>query len=256
MLKKRIIPKLLLMPSKNSKQLISGTSKKYDSLRPTGLAESQAQIYQSSISDELMVLVTSKTSLSISEIKQILSKINSRVLMPVSFGGGIDSLEAATSIFETGIEKVVFNRAQYSNPNLIRQVVQKYGQQAVVISVDYYETNNNQEVYVKMIDKFTRVNLSATIKSVEELGAGEICLNNVSRDGMLNGTDLVTLQSVRNYTNLPIVQSCGVGKISHFIDAFHNGADAVAAGTFFSFLDQSILQVRSHVKNSGIDIRS
>jgi cyclase len=256
MLKRRIIPKLLLMPSKNSKELIAGTSKEYNSLRPTGLAESQAQIYQSSICDELMVLVTSKVSLSISEIKQILSRINSRVLMPVSFGGNIDSLEVAKSVFETGVEKVVFNRAQYSNPFLIKQIAQKYGQQAVVISLDYYETNDSQEVYVKMIDKFVRVNLSTTIESIEQLGAGEICLNNVSRDGMLNGSDTITLQSVRNFTNLPIIQSCGIGKISHFVDAFHNGADAVAAGTFFSFLDQNFLQVRSHVKNSGIDIRS
>ena len=244
------------MPSKNSKQLIAGTSKEYNSLRPTGLAESQAQIYQSSISDELMVLVTSKISLPISEIKQMLSKINSRVLMPVSFGGNINSLEVAKSIFETGIEKVIFNRAQYSNPLLIKQIAQKYGQQAVVISLDYYKTIDSQDVYVKVIDKFVRVNLSATIESIERLGAGEICLNNVSRDGMLSGTDIITLQSVRKFTNLPIIQSCGIGKIAHFVDAFHNGADAVAAGTFFSFLDQSILQVRSHVKNSGIDIRS
>lgn len=256
MLKRRIIPKLLLMPSKNSKQLIAGTSKEYNSLRPTGLAESQAQIYQSSISDELMVLVTSKISLPLSEIKQMLSKINSRVLMPVSFGGNINSLEVAKSIFETGIEKVIFNRAQYSNPLLIKQIAQKYGQQAVVISLDYYKTIDSQDVYVKVIDKFVRVNLSATIESIERLGAGEICLNNVSRDGMLSGTDIITLQSVRKFTNLPIIQSCGIGKIAHFVDAFHNGADAVAAGTFFSFLDQSILQVRSHVKNSGIDIRS
>jgi cyclase len=255
MLKKRIIPKLLLMPSKNSPQIISGTSKKYDSLRPTGLPESQAQIYQSSISDELMVLVTNKISLSVSEIKSVLSRINSRVLMPVSFGGGIDSLAAAESIFETGIEKLVFNRAQYTNPILIKQVVEKYGQQAVVISIDYYESNNSQDIYIKMLDKYIRVNLRNTIASAEALGAGEICLNNISRDGILKGTDLITLQNVRNDTNLPIIQSCGVGKISHFIDAFNSGADAVAAGTFFSFLDQSILQVRNHIKNSGIDIR-
>jgi len=243
------------MPSKNSKQLISGTSKKYELLRPTGLAESQAQIYQSSISDELMVLVTNKASLPLSDIKLTLSRINSRVLMPVSFGGNIDTLEAAKSIFETGIEKVVFNRAQYLNPDLIKQVAQIYGQQAVVISIDYYETNDNQTIFVKMKDEFVRIDLNTALKNVEELGAGEICLNNISRDGVMNGTDIITLQRARNYTNLPIIQSCGVGKVSHLIDAFQNGADAVAAGTFFSFLDQSMLQVRNHVKNSGIDVR-
>lgn len=256
MLKKRIIPKLLLMRNKNSKQLISGTSTQYESLRPTGLPESQAQIYQSSTSDELMILVNNKMSLTISEIQQILARINSRVLMPISFGGGIESFDSAISIFETGIEKVIFSRAQYSNPNLIKQVVQKYGQQAVVISLDYHETNNHQEICIRVNDKFIWVKLASVLRSIEELGAGEICLNNISRDGMLDGTDLITLQYARRYTNLPIIQSCGVGKISHFIDAFQNGADAVAAGTYFSFLDQNILQVRSHVKNSGIDIRT
>ena len=99
------------------------------------------------------------------------------------------------------------------------------------------------------------MSLEKLVKNAENLGAGEICLNNISRDGSFNGSDLVSLRFVRNLTQLPLIQSCGIGKVNDFVEAFANGADAVASGSYFSFLDQNILQIRSHVKNFGINIR-
>jgi cyclase len=255
MIKKRIIPKLLLLSSENSKKIITGTSLKYETHKPTGLAESQAQIYQSTTADELMILVPHKYTFTNSEIVSVLSNINEKILMPLSYGGNLTRLEEVEQIIEAGIEKVVFNRAQFENKNVISRVAEKFGSQSVVVSLDYISTNDEEVVKVKVSGEFKEIPLKLLLENIENLGAGEICLNNISRDGTFKGTDLLTLKIVRALTNLPLIQSCGVGKVNHFVEAFQNGADAVAAGSYFSFLDQNIMQIRSHVSNFGINIR-
>jgi cyclase len=255
MIKKRIIPKILLIPSQSSKIIIAGNSLKYDTYKPTGSAESQAQIYQASVSDELMVLVSNKYTFIISEIIEILENINERILMPLCFGGNLNELEDVERIFELGVEKVIFNRAQFNNPGTISKVADKFGSQSVVVSIDFLNTEDREFVQVNVAGISQKVPLEKLIKNAENLGAGEICLNNMSRDGTFKGTDLVSLRIARNLTQLPVIQSCGVGKVNHFVEAFQSGADAVAAGSYFSFLDQNILQIRSHVSNSGINIR-
>lgn len=255
MLKKRIIPKILLLPSSSSKNIIAGASIKYDTHRPTGLPESQAQIYQATISDELMILVSHKHKFIHSEIIETLKKINDRILMPLSFGGNLDQLESVELIMELGVEKVVFNRAQFDNPSTILEVAEKYGSQSVVVSLDFVNTENEEIVSVKVQGEYKNMSLKSLINNIENLGAGEICLNNTLRDGTFLGTDLTTLKIIRDLTDLPLIQSCGVGKVNHFVEAFQFGADAVAAGSYFSFLDQNILQIRNHVSNLGINIR-
>ena len=255
MIKKRIIPKILLLPSQNSKKIIAGTSLKYDTHRPIGLAESQAQIYQSTISDELMILTSHKHKFTNSEIIETLKRINESILMPLSFGGNLNKLDDVERIIALGVEKVIFNRAQFDNPSTISKVAEKYGSQSVVISLDFINTGEEEIVAVKVSGKYKKIPLKVLLNDIENLGAGEICLNNTSRDGTFMGTDLVTLGIVRDSTDLPLIQSCGIGKVSHFVEAFENGADAVAAGSYFSFLDQNIMQIRSHVSNFGINIR-
>jgi len=257
MLKKRIIPKLILGSNSNSDRIIAGTSKNFSVFRPTGSPESQAQIYQSTISDELMVLISSIYTYKFSIVIDTLTKINNEVLMPVSFGGNIKDLFEVESIFKTGVERVVFGRAQLLIPKLIEQVSERYGSQSVVVSIDFRESeNNDNEVWHDCFGASTLINFERLIKNAENLGAGEISLNNKSLDGSLAGTDLNHLIIARKITSLPIIQNCGVGKISHFVDAFNSGADAVAAGTYFSFLDQNILQVRNHISSLGVDIRN
>ena len=255
MIKKRIIPKLVLGSNHNSNRIISGTSIQYDQVRTTGAPESQANIYQSTISDELMVLISNKFSYQFVDVISTLTRINNEVLMPVSFGGNIKNMNEVELIFETGIEKIVFNRAQYLNPKLIKNTAERFGSQSVVASIDYIESQNQSDVLISYSGKTEIMNFEVLINLAESLGVGEICLNNKSRDGMMKGTDLFYLERARIMTQLPIIQSCGVGKIQHFIDAFNNGADAVAAGTYFSFFDQNLLQVRNHIRNAGIDIR-
>jgi cyclase len=254
MIKKRIIPKLLLELSNKTGMMMTGCSIGFEEFRIVGGPESQAQIFESTVSDELMVLVRRGSESSFDSRLNALKLINEKVLMPVSFGGAISDLDQVRALFDVGIEKVIFGTAFQLNPKIIEKTAEIYGSQAVVASLDFKE---------RFLDK--DINASPGVIHIKELptqiaiatdsGAGEICLNDVSRDGSMSGTNVAQLALCRSLTNLPLIQSSGVGKTSHFVEAFNNGADAVAVGTYFAFVDQNFMQIRSHIRNSGIDIR-
>jgi len=255
MTKKRIIPKLLLELSQKSENVVTGTSINYDEFRTVGSPVSQAEIYQSTISDELMVIFRRESRSTFEQRLEILSRVTEKILMPLSFGGLISNLDEVKKLFDMGIEKIILGRAFRENPKLITATANLFGSQAVIVSIDYTENLNVSKS--KMGAGIIGANeLIQTIKTAGEIGAGEIALNDVGRDGTMSGTNISRLREVRNQTNLPIIQSCGIGKTAHFIEAFQNGADAVAVGTFFAFVDQNFIQIRSHIRNSGIDIRS
>jgi len=253
MIKKRIIPKILLDSSKISNRVVTGSSIKYKDFRVVGAPESQAGIFQATTSDELIVVARRNSNIDFESCVESLNKINQRVLMPVSFGGNISEIKQVHQLFDLGIEKVIFGRALYRNHELILQTANLYGSQAVIVSIDCYgliPTNESSEPFDE-----TKT-LESVVRHAEESGAGELCLNDIQLDGSKSGTNLRLLSQARASTDLPLIQSCGVGKTSHFIEAFEHGADAIAVGTYFAFVDQNFVQIRSHIRNSGIDIRN
>jgi cyclase len=254
MIKKRIIPKLLLEVSQKSGKVITGTSVGYSSYRNVGSPISQAEIYQSTISDELMVVFRRDSQCSFQQRLETLSQISQKILMPLSFGGSLTDIDQVKRLFDVGIEKVILGRALQQNPMLITETANLFGSQAVVVSIDYSDnTKNIQEE--KKTGVISAENLIQELKAATEAGAGEISLNDVGRDGMMSGTNIPMLAIARSQTSLPIIQSCGIGKTAHFVEAFENGADAVAVGSFFAFVNQNFIEIRSHIRNSGIDIR-
>ncbi len=258
MIKKRIIPKLILSKSSKTGKIISGTTVEFEKFRVVGSPDSQSEIFQSSISDELMVVSRRSAALEFREILQTLGMINNKILMPLSFGGSIASIEQVSEIFDLGIEKVIFGRSIFQRPNLVMETARRYGSQAVVASIDYWGDPNSTEI--GQVEPYSDIRdtslLSAALDTALELGAGEICLTDVSRDGKMSGTNIEMLQRSRSLTSLPVIQNCGVGKTSHFVDAFNFGADAIAVGTYFAFQDQNFIEIRSHISNSGVDIRT
>jgi cyclase len=205
-----------------------------------------------------MVVCRRTAALEFRDILQTLEMINNKILMPLSFGGSIVSIEQVSKIFDLGIEKIIFGRSIFQQPNLVLETARRYGSQAVVASIDYWGDLNSTEIdeaepYSEFRDTSS---LSAALDTALELGAGEICLTDVSRDGKMSGTNIEMLEKTRSLTSLPIIQNCGVGKTSNFIDAFNSGADAIAVGTYFAFQDQNFIEIRSHISNSGVDIRT
>jgi cyclase len=258
MIKKRIIPKLILSKSSKTGKIVSGATVEFEKFRIVGSPESQSEIFQSSISDELMVVCRRSEALDFQEILQTLKMINNKILMPLSFGGSILSIEQVSEIFDLGIEKVIFGRAIFQNPNLVIETARRYGSQAIVVSIDYWGDLNSNGTVASKPHSAIKANssLSGALDTALELGAGEICLTDVSKDGRMLGTNIKVLQKSRSLTSLPIIQNCGIGKTSHFVDAFKCGADAIAVGTYFAFQDQNFIEIRSHISNSGIDIRT
>jgi cyclase len=258
MIKKRIIPKLVLSKSFKTGKVISGSTVEFEKFRIVGSPESQSEIFQSSISDELMVVCRRSEVLDFQEILQTLGAINNKILMPLSFGGSIESIEQVSELFDLGIEKIIFGRSIFRNPTLVVETASRYGSQAVVASIDYWGDLKTTGVGEAKLDSEIKdiSSLSAALVTALELGAGEICLTDVSRDGKMLGTNIEVLKKSRNLTSLPIIQNCGVGRTSNFVDAFKGGADAIAVGTYFAFQDQNFIEIRSHISNSGIDIRT
>ena len=248
----------MLNRSIKSGKLISGTTTQYGAFRNVGSPESQSEIFQSSISDELMVVCRRSEELDVPSILQTLNAINGKILMPLSFGGSVTTLNVVSQLFDLGIEKIIFGRAIFQNPSLVAETARRYGSQAVVASIDYWgdldssESDNGKSTF--SIKDFP--SLSKALHTASELGAGEICLTDMSKDGTMLGTNLRVLEMSRTVTSLPIIQNCGIGKTSNFVDAFNCGADAIAVGTYFAFQDQGFIEIRSHISNSGIDIRT
>ncbi len=256
MIKKRIIPKILLQESDKTGKICSVTSTKHSGTKNVGDPESQSGIYQSTISDELMVLVSRHSNIEFQKTLMVLEKICSKAFMPISFGGAISNMRMVNQIFEIGIEKVIFGRAIHQNKNLLEETADKYGSQAVVASLDF---NSRKELLITEDGKTNYLSvddLENEIRQVEEIGVGEICLSYVDLDGSMKGSNLLLLEKARKLTDLPLIQNCGIGNTRHFVEAFACGADAVAAGSYFSFQDQNFIEIRSHIRNSGIDIRA
>jgi cyclase len=255
MIKKRIIPKILLHESRRSNQIIAGTTINYNEFRSVGDPESQAGIYQSTISDELMVVVSRQSRIQFQTILNTLEKICAKALMPISFGGSISNMNQVNQIFGIGVEKIIFGRSIHSFPKIVNQTADRFGSQAVVASMDYLGKPTNTTSDNDFLIFRELADLGREIQLIEELGVGEICLSDVHADGRMGGSNLRILEQCRGATNLPIIQNCGIGRTSHFVDAFKSGADAVAVGSYFAFHDQNFIEIRSHIKNSGIDVR-
>ena len=253
MIKKRIIPKLLLNSSKMGNRLITGSSLGYSDYRVIGSPESQASIFQSTISDELMVLVKRSAEVNFESKVEALKAISNRVLMPISYGGGLCEITQVHKIFEIGVERVIFGKTISQNPKIVEQTANLYGSQAVVLSIDCEGRIPLFEPLGATTKKSK--NLLSIISFAIDSGVGEICINDTTQDGKMSGSNIELLREVRTLTNLPIIQGCGFGKTRHFVEAFNNGADAIAVGTFFAFVNQNFLEIRSHIRNSGIDIR-
>ncbi len=255
MIKKRIIPKILLNESAKTGRIYSGSSVKYRDFKAVGDPESQSRIFQDTISDELMVLSTRLSNIDFQKVLQTLDKICDQALMPISYGGSITDIEQVHKIFDVGVEKVIFGRSLRSFPKVIEETANRFGSQAVVASIDYLEKSANTISVLGQILISDDFSLAKELTWVEDLGVGEICLSDVNSDGTMNGSNLRILQLARENTALPIIQNCGIGKTSHFVEAFKLGAEGVAVGSYFAFLDQNFIEIRSHIKNSGIDIR-
>ncbi|MCX8130814.1 MAG: glycosyl amidation-associated protein WbuZ [Clostridia bacterium] len=251
MLKRRIIPTLLLKDGR----MVKGSN--FTNFRDVGNPVTAARVYNAQKVDELVFLDICPTYESREKVNEIIRNVASECFMPLTVGGGIKSIGDIKNFLEIGADKVSINSEAYRNPSLIKDAAQKFGDQCIVISVDYKKTiDGNLKVFIDSGQTQTDVEPLEYIKRCTQLGAGEILLTNIDREGTMQGYDIELIQKASESVNVPIIASGGAGTLEDLLTAFNKAkAAAVSAGSIFHFTDQSPIKARYYLSTHDIDVR-
>ncbi len=230
MIKTRVIPCLLL---KNS---VLVKTVQFGSPRYVGDPINAVRIFNEKEVDELALVDITATVQNKKPPFDFLKKIAEECFMPVAYGGGIRQLEDIGKIFNLGIEKVIINSQAAENPEFVKQAAEKFGSQSIAVSIDARKNAlGNYEVFTRSGTKTANVNPVDFATLMAKMGAGEIFLNSIDKDGTMSGYDLELIREVSDAVNVPIIASGGAGKKEDFREAVDAGASAVAAGSIFVF---------------------
>lgn len=211
-------------------------SVKFQNERYVGDPLNAVRVFNEKEVDELIFLDVTATVENRSPDFDAMAEIASECFMPLAYGGGISTFEQARQVFNLGVEKVIINSAAFGSPDLIREVAEVYGSQSVVVSIDVKKSIlGKYSVYTHRGKVDRKVNPVEHAKNVVELGAGEIFLNCIERDGTGAGYDLTLIRNVSNAVGVPVVACGGAGGLAHFREAVENGASAVSAGSLFVY---------------------
>ena len=255
MLRKRLIPRILV--HKVGAKYASVVSRRFERFITVGDPLSQFRIMDSNKSDEISVINIHRDGISpTSDFCEELAKLVKSSSTPISAGGGIRSEIDVDDFMKSGIEKISIPiRADGSNSNLFNYASRKYGKQAVQATFDYFE---REEIYTvrKSSEPLTFNDLKKLIISYLDMGAGEIVFTNIKQDGSREGLDFKLLTLADCGIEAPILLSGGAHSADNFVEAFENGADGVISGTYLAKMDQNLLQLRSKIAISGVNVRN
>jgi len=237
--------------------LINSTS--FENYKNIGDPVSQAKIYQAQVADELIFLnIDKNVQKNAGALIQVIKKTAEQIFMPITVGGGITSLDYMRELLLSGADKISINTGAIENMDLVNNAANFFGNQCIVVSIDYAKRKKDGKyrVYISGGSEETKWDPISWAQKVEELGAGEILLTSIDMDGSREGLDIEMTRLISNAVSIPVITSGGCGKATHFIEGFRNGgADAIAAGTFFSSKDQNPIQTRAQILNAGISVR-
>lgn len=165
----------------------------------------------------------------------LVDKVATECLMPLAVGGGISTLDHASAMMDSGAEKIVLNSEAYINPDLVNEIAGRFGNQAVVVSIDAKRTGDDYQLYSDNAQTLQGIKLVDHAKRMEEAGAGEILITSIDQEGHRNGydTDLITL--VAEAVKVPVIANGGAGKLEHLKPAIDAGAHALTSGSMFVF---------------------
>ena len=177
--------------------------------------------------------------------------------MPLTVGGGIRTIEDIKELLESGADKVSINTTAVIEPNFIKDASKKFGSQCIVVAIDAKKDDEGWKIYTHGGREPTGINAITFAKKVESLGAGEILLTSMDRDGTKLGYDTDLLQNITNELEIPVIASGGVGNINHLIDGIKKGgASAVLAASIFHFGEITIKEVKNKLTEKGLNVRN
>ena len=250
MLKTRIIP---CLDVKNGR-VVKGIN--FLNLVDAGDPVEQANFYSINGADEICFLDISASIEKRKTMINIVEKTAEKVFIPLTVGGGISSVENIRDLLRAGADKVSINTAGILNEKLIFNASQRFGSQCIVAAVDAKIKNNNWTVFSHGGTKDTGINALNWMLKLQKLGAGEILLTSMDKDGTKSGFDLELLKSATNILDIPVIASGGVGELRHFRDGVIIGkANALLAASVFHFAEFSISEVKKYLKKENIEVR-
>ena len=247
-MKIRVIPTILT----DGLTVVKG--EKFDNWRTVGSAEATARLYASRDVDELLFLDVKARSRKSMIDKSLLNHFSNVLDVPFSVGGGISTVEDAKLCFRYGAEKVVLGTSAILNPKLVTEIADIFGTQAVIVSVDF-KNDFTDGVRIESGSVDSEIKSLEFIEKLADLGAGEILLQSIHRDGTLSGMDLNRVSKVSRLTTLPVIASGGAGSLNDFYEAVQFGASAVAAGAIFQFTQITPKEVRNHLAENDVLVR-
>ena len=205
--------------------------------------------------DELIVINTTREKKEIVSFAKELKKIINNVFIPITAGGGINCIDDAKLLFNSGADKLILNSSLYLKPELVKELIQQYGSQSLVASIDYRKIKSKITVLINDGTKKIDMGIDKYLKYVEDLDVGEIYLNSIDRDGTGFGYDLETIKKYNSLIKLPLIISGGAGNGSHFIEGlkFEN-ISAVATSNLFNFIGDGLSDARRLLINNKINI--
>ncbi|MNK10374.1 Imidazole glycerol phosphate synthase subunit HisF [compost metagenome] len=228
---KRIIPVLLIQDGGLVKSI------KFKNHKYVGDPINAVKIFNEKEVDEIVILDISATREKRSPDLNMIKEIAGEAFMPLAYGGGITSIEQVKDILYQGVEKVIFNKSAFTNEALIKETAKRFGSSSIVVSIDV-KSNwiGKQYVYTDGGKNNTGLDVLQYAQKMEKLGAGEIFLNSVDRDGTYKGFDLELIKKISNIVNIPVVACGGAKDEDDLISAIHEGkASAAAAGSLFVY---------------------
>jgi len=250
MLKKRIIP---CLDVKNGR-VVKGVN--FENLIDAGDPVSQAKFYFDEGADELCFLDIAASQENRGIMLEMVRKVAKTCFIPFTVGGGIKEVDDFSDLLKSGADKVSINSAAIKNPQLISQAANKFGSQCVVVAVDAKKTAENKyEIFTHGGTKPTGIDAVEWAINAQKLGAGEILLTSMDRDGTKSGYDLELIKKITSQISIPLIASGGVGKLEDLADGISAGASAVLAASIFHFREYSVPQAKEFLKKQGILVR-
>ena len=249
MLKVRVIPCLDVKDGR----VVKGVQ--FVSLRDAGDPVEQAAAYDAAGADELMFLDITASHEGRGAILEVVARTADVCFMPVGVGGGIRTVEDARRLLRAGADKVSVNTAAVRSPELVSSLAESFGSQCVVAAVDVRRSNGRYAVVVNGGREETPLEALEWLRRLEQLGAGEILLTSMDRDGTGAGYDLELLRAASGVTTLPIVASGGAGELTHLAEALEAGAHGVLAATIFHYQGSSLPEARAFLRARGYPVR-
>ena len=251
MLKARVIPCLDVAEGR----VVKGVN--FVALRDAGDPVEQAAVYDRAGADELCFLDIGASAENRDIILDVVARTAERCFMPLTVGGGVRSVEDIRRLLLAGADKVSINTAAVAEPELVRRAAEKFGSQCIVVAIDAKQAGPGRwEVFTHGGRKATGLDALAWARRMTELGAGEILLTSMDRDGTKAGYDIALTRAIADAVGVPVIASGGVGTLDHLVAGIREGhASAVLAASIFHFGQHSIAEAKARLAEAGIPVR-